>query len=403
MPLNPEILEALSKKGLETLSYLKGLPNSLPFLSYLEKDISYLEEHVNHFKMFKDVIVLGTGGSSLGAQTLVALRKATKPTIHFLDNIDPHTFQNLIDKVELKNTGVIAISKSGNTAETLTQLLSCLSLWEEKYHSTNFLLITENKNNAMKEIQQTFSLRCLDHPEDVGGRFSIFTLVALLPALIAGIDVNAFKAGAWEVINALLETNDINQCSPLMGALLNVSLQKQGFSQTVLFVYCDRLIPFTKWFRQLWAESLGKKDAKGNPCGSTPISAIGTIDQHSQLQLYLDGPQDKFFTFITLEEQKEILFTFKQSFNHPILKTLSKHSLGDLIKAEQKATFDTLKNHHCPLRHLSIHSLNEETLGFLVMHFFLETLATAFLLNINPFNQPAVEEGKTLTFQYIDS
>ena len=180
--------------------------------------------------------------------------------------------------------------------------------------------------------------------------------------------------------------------APAVGAVLAVGLaQYNGITASVLMPYLDRLENFAKWYRQLWAESLGK-DGKG----TTPINALGTIDQHSQLQLYLDGPKDKFFTLIISEVIQKGGLLPKDLISLPELEFLAGRGIGDLMAAEQQATIETLVAHNCPTRVLEIRNLDEYTLGALMMHFMLETIIAGHLMGVNPFGQPAVDEGKKL-------
>lgn len=400
----PELEEAPG-----TLSYLHTLGETLPLLQQIKSDdlLSSLEPFVERFQTFEDVLILGTGGSSLGGQTLLSLRKSQhkSPRFHFLDNIDPNTFHNLFSTLSFEKTGVIAISKSGNTSETLMQLLICLQQGLVSLSQANlkdhFLIITEPHDNGIRRLAKTYSLPCLDHPTDIGGRFAVFTIVGMLPAMIANINVKALRMGARQVLASTLATMKSQDCLPLQGALAHMALAKRGITQTVLMPYIDRLTTFTLWFRQLWAESLGKRSKDNKGQGITPIQALGTVDQHSQLQLYLDGPKDKLFTIITLDHHENSFEMNLPAVGHPAVDLFQGKTMGDLMMAEQKATIDTLRHHHCPTRVIHLKILDENTLGGLMMHYILETLAMAHLMDVNPFDQPAVEEGKILTQHYL--
>jgi glucose-6-phosphate isomerase len=403
--LNPEIIADLWTKADDVFAYLKDLRHSWPLIQHIDKKkrstIESLKPYADQFKAFKDVIILGTGGSSLGGQALTALAPSASPSLHFVDNIDSFTFQEVLQNLSPVTTGVISISKSGNTAETLMQTLTLLQNWPLFNPSSQALIVTENKDSAMRELAKAYSIPCLDHPDDVGGRFAVFTVVGLLPGMIVGLDVDAFCDGAHEAFQNA-EDGTAQTCAPLVGSLMQIAFQKQGVSQSVLIAYCDRLEKTCEWFAQLWGESLGKKDIDGNPCGTTPVKALGAVDQHSQLQLYLDGPRDKFFTFLTIEDQTT-LPAVAPSFElkHPATVPLLGRTMGALMLAEQQATMDTMRKHNCPLRQTQMQRLNEENLGSLMMHFMLETLLTAKFLDINPFDQPAVEEGKILALEYL--
>lgn len=395
----------------ETLSYLQGLKTTLPLFRQIQSDdlLTELEPLAKRFQSFDDILILGTGGSSLGGQTLLALRdpKNKTPRLHFLDNIDPHTFDHLLPSLESSKSAVIAISKSGNTAETLMQLLICFQHWLKTISKTqlkdHFLIISEPRENGIRQLAKSYNLPCIDHPTDIGGRFAVFTSVGMLPAMIAGIDVKALRDGARQVLSSNLSAKTTEECQILQGALIHKALAQKGITQTVLMPYIDRLNTFTLWFRQLWAESLGKKDKHNKHQGITPIQALGTVDQHSQLQLFLEGPRDKLFTIITLNHKEDSLKVTLPPVGHPAVDLFSGKTMGDLMVAEQQATIDTLRRHECPTRVIELAKLDEKTLGGLMMHFMLETLAMAHLLDVNPFDQPAVEEGKILTQQYLSN
>jgi glucose-6-phosphate isomerase len=392
-----------------TLSYLQALGEALPLLRQIQSDdlLSDLTPVAKGFQTFEDVLILGTGGSSLGGQTLLSLRNPQhkSPRFHFLDNIDPTTFDHLFSTLSFEKTGVIAISKSGNTSETLMQVLICLQQWLVSLSHTNlkdhFLIISETRDNGIRQLAKTYNLPCLDHPTDIGGRFAVFTVVGMLPAMIANIDVKALRLGARQVLASTLTATKTQDCLPLQGALVHMALATRGVTQTVLMPYIDRLSTFTLWFRQLWAESLGKRDKNGESQGITPIQALGTVDQHSQLQLYLDGPRDKLFSIITLDHRENSFKMNLPPVGHSSVDLFQGKTMGDLMIAEQQATIDTLRHHQCPTRVIHLKTLDEKTLGGLMMHYILETLAMAHLMDVNPFDQPAVEEGKILTQRYL--
>ncbi len=367
----------------------------LPVLNLPEEDfrVSELEGIAAGFREnFKSVVVLGTGGSSLGGQALVALAQdqwdfqSSGPRLVFLDNIDPDTFDRFFGSVNLKNTGFIVISKSGGTAETLCQLHSILEFMQKhsvQPTSEQFLIITEPKNSELRSIAEEIKFPTLPHDMLIGGRFAALSVVGLLPAMIAGLDARKILEGAKQVLNGNESGSYITGSAWTMGNYTN------GHSLSVMMPYCDRLQLFCKWYRQLWAESLGKEGK-----GITPIAAYGTVDQHSQLQLYLDGPKDKMFT---------VLATHHKGLGSPVQSkgTLSGHSMGDLMQAEQQATIETLSRRGSPVRVFDIPAVNEQALGGLMMHFMLETMIMARLMKINAFDQPAVEEGKILAKKYL--
>lgn len=358
---------------------------------------------------FDDVIVLGIGGSSLGGATLCRLAdagfgpSAGAPRVRFLDNVDPWTFDALLARLDLGRTGFLAISKSGGTAETVAQTLAVLDRLEQRNGrddlATRVTCIAENTDNPLRAIAGHYGLFSLDHDPLIGGRYSGLSVTGLLPAEIAGVDVEAVRRGAAMVLDAALAAPTPAESAPAAGAVINIGLASAGgVSQTVIMPYVDRLERFGAWFRQLWAESLGKDGH-----GTTPVDAMGAVDQHSQLQLYLGGPRDKLFTLILADP----------SGHGPVVKArtagpaaaaldyLTGRSLGDLLAAEQLATAETLIRNGCPTRVMRFPALTEEVLGGLMMHFILETIIAADLLGVDPFDQPAVEESKVLARKYL--
>lgn len=385
---------------------------TLPLLSLpgARDDLALLKPHAARFAKFEHVIVLGTGGSSLGGQTLVALKDqgfgplSGRPKLWFMDNVDPSTFAELAARLPLARTGLIVISKSGTTAETLTQFLTLLPEFEAKVGkdklAEHVIAITEPSDNALGRLAGRIGCPILDHDPKVGGRFSVLSLVGLLPAMIAGLDVGAVREGAASVLDPVLEASDARDLAPAVGAALSVGLARErGIGTTVLMPYCDRLGYFGFWYRQLWAESLGKG---GN--GTTPVRAMGTVDQHSQLQLYLGGAPDKMFTVLILDTAGKGTPIAPESLGgDKALAYLANQSLGDLLLAEAEATAVTLVKNGRPTRVMRIAALDERVMGALMMHYMLETMFAAQLLGVDAFDQPAVEEGKILTRQYLSA
>jgi glucose-6-phosphate isomerase len=383
---------------------------SLPLLRLPAKrdDLPMLQTLADEFRRrFDHVVLLGTGGSSLGGQTLAALAdpgfgpRPGCPRLWFMDNIDPATFAALFAGLDLARTGFLVVSKSGGTAETLTQFAICLDAVRQALGASEvgdrFLLVTEPRENVLRALGTRHGMRILDHDPGVGGRFSVLSNVGILPALIAGLDGARIREGAAAVLDATLAAKDAKASAPALGAALTVALGRhRGVTQTVLLPYVDRLAHFGLWFRQLWAESLGK-DGKG----STPIRAMGTVDQHSQLQLYLAGPADKMFSVVMLDVAGTGEAVAPAFADAPSLAYLAGRRMGDLLDAEQRATAETLIRNGRPTRIFRLAGLDEGVLGALLMHFMLETIVAAHLLGVDAFDQPAVEEGKVLARQYL--
>lgn len=372
--------------GTLPLLRLPGYTGDVAEIERLAKDIR---------AKFTRLVVLGTGGSSLGGKTLVSLRGedftgTNHFPIHFIENVDPLTLGALLTQIDLTKTAFLAVSKSGDTVEITSQLLMCMDAVTKAGGSlkTQFTAITMPGDRAVRALAEKYGMPILNHDPNIGGRFSVLSLVGLLPAAVAGLDIAAIRKGAGAVMDALATPES---SAVVQGAAASFALMEAGISTFVLMPYADRLADFGMWYRQLWAESLGK-DGKG----STPIRAMGTVDQHSQVQLYLDGPKDKFFTFLLLENAG-LGPRVPQDTGEARLSYLAGKALGDVMQAEQEATLATLMRHNLPVRALRVKTLDEAALGALLMHYMLETMLTAQLMGVNAFDQPAVEESKDLT------
>jgi glucose-6-phosphate isomerase len=414
----------IGRRGLSEAEYTAALSATAPVLERLRAqyadgfpilrlpetrdDLALIETHAQRLRAsFSELVVLGTGGSSLGGHSLAALvdqgfgPPPGAPRLHFLDNIDPERFEGLFGSVGLRRTGFLAISKSGGTPETVAQFLVCLAgLREavgEKDAGRHFTVITEPGDNPMRRLAERFGITVLDHDREIGGRFSVLSLVGLLPARVAGVDIAAVREGAVPIVKSMLAASTPAHFAPAVGAAITVALQNNhGLSTTVIMPYVDRLAAFGMWFRQLWSESLGK-----NGKGMTPARALGTVDQHSQLQLYLDGPADKMFTLIVAAEEGK-----GRRIPHDLaadgrLDYLAGRTMGDLLSAEQRATHDTLVAAGRPARVIALDTIDERSLGALLMHYMFEVIIAADLLDVNPYDQPAVEDGKRRARSYL--
>ena len=402
LDLGNKALVSLKSQFKDGLMPLLELPGNVTDLEDIEPIAEYFCSN------FDNVIVLGTGGSSLGGKTLCELSvpsRATRPKIHFMDNIDPHSFDLLFQQINPKRTGFIVISKSGRTAETLTQFLYCLDIFrsqvfegEPKLNLVNhFFIITEPGDRPLRRLAESWKFKVIDYDPRIVGRYSALAIPSLLPSLIAGVDGYEIREGAKQVIKQMISAKNVNECPPALGAILNVALAKENnIHTTVLMVYLDRLNCFGSWFQQLWAESLGK-----NGEGTTPVRALGAVDQHSQLQLYLDGPKNKLITLLVANQMNKGGLIPVDIATDPEINFIAGKRMGDLMAAEQRATATALIKNDCPTRIITIASLDERTMGSLLMHFMLETIITADLLDLNAFNQPAVEQGKIMAKKYL--
>ena len=386
----PENIEVINEE-------IKKICNNLKALNIV-RDKKLLEITINQTEKFKknkkNFVVFGTGGSNLGARALINICIDKPKNILFFDNIDPLFFQSQIVNLDIKTTGFLVISKSGNTPETLSQIRSIIKIEKKKnileILYSNTLVLTEFKDSPLYNIAKNKNCLLLEHSKDIGGRYSIFSNVGMVPAIIAGLDVKKIHQGALNIINQ----NDFTKTFKFAHMFKYCISNK--YSSNVIMTYADSLIFFGKWYLQLWAESIGKKNS-----GITALHSIGTTDQHSQLQLYLEGPKDKFFTFIKSDHQNKGLEINSEIMKAESVNYLVNKRMGDLMQAEQDATIDTFKLNNFKFREILITDINETAMGALMAQSIIETISTCIYYNVNPFDQPAVEQGKILTKKYL--
>ena len=345
---------------------------------------------------FNVLIVIGTGGSSLGGKAITALHSGIETKLQFMDNLDPATMSVLLDRIDFERTAFLVISKSGATSETMAQYLVTFGAAQEALGggcAAHFFVITDPTKSPLRDLASARGHTILDHDPGVGGRYSILSNVGMLPAMVAGLNATEVRIGAANVLEQALESSESEPCPPALGAAVCLGLARhRDVRVNVLMPYANTLEPFAAWYCQLWAESLGKDGQ-----GTTPVRALGPVDQHSQLQLYLDGPKDKIFTIIETATSGEGL-SIPDSGEVPApIEYLLGNSIGDLVAAQQLATRSTLIERGCPTRFFSVPRIDERSMGALFMHFMLETIIAARMLGIDAFNQPAVEEGKART------
>ena len=376
---------------------IKDVCSNLPALKIAE-DVNLLNLTIEKTTLFKQnkkkFVVFGTGGSNLGARALINILVDQPNNILFFDNIDPLFFQSQILKLDFETTGFIVISKSGSTPETLSQLGSIVNIANEKnilnILNENMMIITEFKDSPLFNIAKKNDNLLLEHQNDIGGRYSVFSNVGMVPAIIADLNVKKIHDG----VNKVLSQNDFNN-SFKFAQMFKYSVSN-NFSSNVLMTYSDGLNYFGKWYLQLWAESIGKQNR-----GVTALHSTGTTDQHSQLQLYLDGPKDKFFTFIKSNYRNKGLAIDSQLMETESVNYLVNKKMGDLMHAEQDATIDTFKLNGFKFREISIEKIDEEAIGMLMANSIIETIAACMYFEVDPFDQPAVEQGKILTKKYL--
>jgi glucose-6-phosphate isomerase len=391
LKISTKTLSACKKSSDKLRQEIKSSAIAAIDVIFAEEDLKNFSAVTKKLSSFKKIVVIGVGGSSLGGKTISALKFQDR--VEFLESIDPITLNNFLQKITLEETFFLVVSKSGETIETSCQTLILLDLFKKKKiknFAKQFLFITESKTNSLAKIAQEIGSEILPHCSKIGGRYSCFSITGMLPALLAGIDVKKIRNGAKRAVESFLK-NDTTTKS----CALQLELYEAGFVNNVMMPYIDNLKNFNDWYRQLWAESLGK-----NNFGSTPINSMGTVDQHSQLQLYLDGPRNKFFTFVSAKEHGAD-FKIKDLKSCPTL--FGGKNLSDVVKIEEETTIEVLNQKKLPIRLIKIHKLDEEVLGALMMQMILETIVISYSKSINPFDQPAVELRKNLAKKCLKS
>jgi glucose-6-phosphate isomerase len=388
------------QKALTDLFKLGQLPfQELPFETESAKQIRNAGEKIR--SKFSNIVVLGIGGSGLGPACAYEFLKSSRNSRLFVvDNVDPSRWQDIEAAIELKNTFFIVISKSGKTVETLAAFAyfrdKLIHHLGKNNYRNNLAIITDPEAGPLRTIAREEDILSFGIPPGVGGRYSVLTPVGLFPAACVGLDIESLLAGARSMHERSL-TQDLWINPPYISGILSfLAATKKGKNIRTLMPYSEKLETYTEWFSQLWAESIGKRNnLKGEEifAGTTPARAMGATDQHSQLQLYLEGPRDKFITFYTVEDStnQKIPESYSQCEE---MKKLAGKNVSELLDIEYRATERALKNEGIPSMTLKLPHPDAATLGQLFYMAEVETVVTGELYNINPFDQPAVESIK---------
>lgn len=383
-------ISLLSKKPYKELDFI-----NLPF-----QDTSQIKELGKKARDYEYFIVLGIGGSALGPRVLLEslspfnnLRRKNKVFIY--DNVDPATFKYIIEIIDLKKTLINVISKSGSTAETLASFLLFWRMIRDKRLDVrkHFIFTTDPEKGNLKRLSEEYEIPSLEIPKNIVGRYSVLTSVGLLLAEVIGIKSDELLEGAKEISERAYRENLNENPMAYLASCLFLMDQLKNKKVLVFLPYSDRLKTMSEWFCQLWAESLGKEGK-----GTTPYPSLGTTDQHSQLQLWMEGPEDKVTLFVSVDNhgfQEEIPQEF-----HDIegLRYLGGHTLEELINTEQLATEMALRMNKKPNMKIIIPKIDSFTIGQLFQFLQVTTAMAGLLYGVNPFNQPGVELGKRLTY-----
>lgn len=340
-------------------------------------------KQLQKFKKYRNICLVGMGGSILGSMAIYKfLQKKIKKNFAFIDNIDNEKLIEIQNKIKNKSTLFIVISKSGNTIETISNFFSLVKITNKQ---KNIIIISEKKNNTLFKLAANLKLFYVEHKRFIGGRYSVLSEVGMLPAYLMGLNISKIRKN-------LLRHFSKNSFKFLKDSVLKLAniLQQKKINNIIFLNYAPQLEHFLFWCQQLIAESLGK-----NKKGFLPVVSNTPRDHHSLLQLYLDGPQDKLFQIFSLDENFKININSKKLLNK--FTYLKNKSLSDIRLAQKEALIKTLIKKKIPYREFRIRKINEETLGELFSYFILETSIIGKITNINPFDQPAVEQVKLLT------
>lgn len=387
-------------------------------LPYATESLDRVREMADGFgQWFEDVVVLGIGGSSLGA---MALSEALVgpfwndrseedrdhfPRLHIIDNPDPFTLRSLLERIDPARTMFNVVSKSGATAETMAQYLVVRARVEEAVGPDkargHFLFTTDPDSGALRQIGEAEGIPMLSVPHNVGGRFSVLSPVGLLPVAVCGIDPGAVLAGAARMEERCRSDVLAENPAGVLATLLHHADRQQGRPIHVIMPYSDRLRSVASWFQQLWAESLGKaRSLSGGRAasGPTPLVAVGATDQHSLLQLFMEGPHDKVILFVHVDDPGA---SVDIPHRHPEIESvayLGGHSLGELLATEWMATAEALRRAGRPNATLHLPRVGPEELGQLFMLLQIATVYAGALYDVDPMDQPGVELSKQLTY-----
>ena len=384
------VSKQLSKKFNKIfLDINSDIKNKNKTLNVLDKkfQFNFKIKDLNRFKKFKTIAIVGMGGSILGAEAIYKfLEKKIKKKVYFFNDLDENILKEFKKKEIKSKVLFIIISKSGNTIETLsnTFLLNVINR-----NAKNIIIISEKKNNFLNSLSKKFNLFHIEHKKNIGGRYSVLSEVGIIPAYLMGVNIFKLRSNLlnfFKKINKLFIKNQTLKLTNIMNS--------KKINNLIFLNYSPELKNFLFWCQQLIAESLGKKNL-----GFLPVVSSAPKDHHSLLQLYLDGPKDKVFNIFSLNSKSSE--TIKVNHSHDSTNFLNKKKFGVVKNAQKNSLVKSFIKKGIPFREFKIKKINEEALGELFSLFIIETVIIGKLLNINPFDQPAVEEIKTNTKKFL--
>ena len=367
---------------------IKNLKQKVNFFQYFDKKYNFNFQKFNKFRKFKTLVIVGMGGSALGAKAIKSfLHLKIKKEIIFFDNLDNLKMIKSKKKLLPKKTLFILISKSGNTIETL---LIANFLSPKYLKKNNTIIISEKNHNALHRFAKKKGIEMIKHNDSIGGRYSVLSEVGMFPSYLMGLRVSAFQKG----VLSLTKKNKSTLIS--MASEMANKIKNKRFGSLILLNYCPSLNEFLYWLQQLIAESLGKKGK-----GLLPVVSAAPKDHHSLLQLYLDGSKDKIFYIFSKKktvEEKVKNNLFGQKFNY-----LNKRGINEVANIQKDSLIDVFRRKKIPYREFRVRSINEESISELFSYFMLETFLIGSKMKINPFDQPAVEEVKKITIRRLSN
>ena len=348
---------------------------------------SFKVKSLKKFRKFKKVIIIGMGGSILGTKTIYSfLGHKVKKKFLFLDNLNEEIIKDLEENKKRANSLFVIVSKSGNTIETLTNINL---LKRGKLNHLNTIIITEKNNNTLNSLSKKMKVSTIEHKNYIGGRYSVLSETGMIPAYFMGLKIKDFRKNILDYFKKKKKKLLIENVSKITEIYLNKQI-----NSIILLNYSPQLLDFNYWCQQLIAESLGKKGK-----GLLPVVSNAPKDHHSLLQLYLDGPKDKIFYIISSRSLYNL--KLKGNYLNNKFKFLKNKKLSEIILSQKKAFVEVLKKKNIPFREIEINNFSEKALGEIFSYFMLETTMIAKLINVNPFDQPSVEEVKFLTKKFL--
>ena len=401
--------KSLCEKAFNTFKTKKST-DPLGFYDLPDKDITKIMDYVKKIQdKFEAMVVLGIGGSALGNKAVYSAIKPIKPLkkLYVYDNVDPYLWADILENINPEKTVFNCITKSGTTAETMASFMFIINYLKEKFPSDykdRLIITTDKEKGFLRKVINDEGFASFIVPDDVGGRFSVLTDVGLVSSAFVGIDIKGLLAGAGKM-REHCHVADIMKNPAMLIAMTHVLYMKQGKNISVMMPYSNSLYDMADWYRQLWAESIGKKydlDGKVVNTGQTPVKALGATDQHSQVQLYAEGPADKVFTFLMVERfAKDYTIPEVYTDRSEVNYLCGKH-FSSLLNNECLATELALSDAGNPNLMIKFSELNEENIGGFIYLYEAATVFAGYILNIDPLDQPGVEAGKIATYALMD-